>query len=827
MKQHLLVFYFLILSSFIQAATPAWVRQTPKPANDTYRYIVESATGTSEDKALNKAMGRVLQNIGMSLGLTYSSTQVENAVNTGTIESMVSSYQIPVRRVCTYRVANKNGGGVRVYILCQVQNRGNVSAQWTEFSNCGSAGDDNIEISMRPEEWGAYETEDFFYATSELEMQKGQKEAELLEQIEKRTEQALVDDLGLRDSSLIHFIQTKTSYDKHSKTGFAISYIEREKIINQYSSNIEDEIDTQYKLLENAQSLLDEKNIPGAKALLEKMLLTIDEMEPKLNFLRAYATSRSAERNLRECKELKSLVKEKSILAVSNNSKAQEEKVREYVRNGMVSLFKENKVGDALRYLFGAQVLLTDLPNRNTLQFTIPNPNDTTRMTILANSFISQAIKDILSGIEIKFDGFFPNSTTEAKLSFLYKGKAVTNLNYIYNDNTGWSEDNFPVKDGWSVVDLPAKNHPSTMQVKIEYRYADEAAFDPELNVKMLKYGRTYNYDDVAKHIVPLVEKTIMEFNPNKISKPDASVSAVANTSILQNNVASKVKQANHMVSSADSVQYSQVIEKICDAIEKKDYQSAYPYFSEEGYKQYNKLIQYGKARIISRIDYHFIRLGDDVMCRSIPMCFSFTKGKQSIENVVFTFDKNKKVDGIQFALEERSARNIMGDTRYSETSQLTLINFMENYKTAFALKRLDYIESIFADDAVIITGRVLQKTETTDNNQLMLNNVVYTRQSKKEYIARLDNSFKSKEWISIKFGQTAFEKSAQGEQYGIRLLQDYASSNYGDRGYLFLLIDVANPDKPLIRVRTWQPETANSTPFSLSDYDRLTQPQE
>lgn len=827
MKKSLLLISIFALTATLQAATPSWVRHTPKADNNTYRYVVESAVGTSEQIALNKAMGLVLQHAIMPLGLAVNSTQVENAIKTGKVESLVTEFKIPINKVCTYRVSNKSGG-VRVYVLCQVAVAGNIAVQFTEFRNCGSAGDDKIDISMRPEEWGLYEMDSYFSASSEKELLKGEKEETLTKSTIRESEQLLLEDLGLRDSFLISAIQTKTYYDKANKICYAISFLEKEKVINQYSANVEEELDTQDALLKNAQSFLDENNIASAKALLERILISLNELEPKLNFIRAYATSRSAERDLQDCKDLKAQVKAASMLAAGGDSKALENKIREYVRNGMIALHKENKVGDALRYLFGAQVLLSDLPDNNTFTLKAPAP-DGSMKDVIATTHISQQIKDILSGVQITCDGFLPGSTTEAKLSFLYDGKAVTNLNYIYNDNTGWSEENMPVKDGWTIVSLPAKNTPATLHIKIEYRYADEAAFDPELQTKMMKYGRNYNYDDDAKKIVLMNNNVVAELAPkpnvSNIAQPEIKAPAAANTSMTQNIVAEKVKQSRHLVSEEDSIQYREVIEKILDAIAGKDYQSAYTCFTEDGYTQFDKLARYGKARIICRTDYRFVKLGKYVMCRSIPMSFSFTKGKQAIENVVFTFDDNKKVDGIQFALEERSARNIMADTRYSETSQLTLINFMENYKTAFALKRLDYIESIFADDAVIITGRVLQKTEKADNNQLMLNNIVYTRQSKKEYIARLDNSFKSKEWINIKFGNTDFEKSAQGEQYGIRLLQDYASSNYGDRGYLFLLIDVEDQEKPLIRVRTWQPETAGSNPFSLSDYDELTAP--
>ena len=51
----------LLGMSVLVCATPRWVRHLPKAENETYRYVVESATAASEDAARNKAMGMVLQ----------------------------------------------------------------------------------------------------------------------------------------------------------------------------------------------------------------------------------------------------------------------------------------------------------------------------------------------------------------------------------------------------------------------------------------------------------------------------------------------------------------------------------------------------------------------------------------------------------------------------------------------------------------------------------------------------------------------------------------------------------------------------------------------
>lgn len=808
MKKILLIIA-LCFVSMLYAATPIWVSHKPNAKNNTYRYVVESAVSNSEEVARNKAMGLVLQQTIMSLGLPFSSTQVETAIQTGRVESMATEFKIPINRVCTYTKKQKNGG-VRVYVLCQVAVAGNIQVQFTEFRDCGSAGDDT-DVSARPDEWALYETERYFSNLNEGTLTKGMLQEDLLNTLEDYTKKELISDINLKDSVLKTMIETQSYFDKPSKTGYVIAYLKRDVVVDRYTEIVEDEIETSDKMLEMAQSFLNEGNRVNAKSILQRIDDKLSQIEPMLYFMRTYSTSRHVERSLQDCKDLRTQVKEKKMLVAGGESRAKDDKIREFVRNASLSL-KEGKLGDALRYLYGAQILLRDMPQRGSL--TVENFDGQQEN---ANSFIMREIKNILSAVQITFDGFLPGSDTEAKLSFRYKDRPVSSISYEYNDNTGWS-DLMPVRDGWTVVTFPANNRPKSIHVRLEYRYVDEAGFDPELQSKVADFN-TFSYDTEAKHIIPIIEKSL----PTVKQTPQAALNSASSTDIHQNNVAQRITEKRHMVAAVDSASYGNIIEKVCSAIDARKYESVYTLFTEDGYRQFEKLIQYGKARIISREGYRFVKIGDDVMCRSIPMMFTFSKGKNTIENVVFTF-KDAKIDGVQFALEERAARNVMADTRYSETSKLVLINFMENYKTAFALKRLDYIESVFADDAVIITGRVLQKAEMKDRVQLNFNNIEYIQQTKKEYMARLANSFSSKEWINIKFGATNFERSAQGEIYGIRLLQDYMSNNYGDRGYLFLLIDLEQQDRPLIRVRTWEPETGGNEPFDMGRYSEMTE---
>jgi hypothetical protein len=86
---------------------------------------------------------------------------------------------------------------------------------------------------------------------------------------------------------------------------------------------------------------------------------------------------------------------------------------------------------------------------------------------------------------------------------------------------------------------------------------------------------------------------------------------------------------------------------------------------------------------------------------------------------------------------------------------------------------------------------------------------VRYTRHTKRDFIRKLERSFKSNQFINIRFSNNDVVKAGVGgEIYGIQIHQDYySSSSYGDTGYLFLMVDINDPDNPIISIRTWQPE--------------------
>lgn len=145
-------------------------------------------------------------------------------------------------------------------------------------------------------------------------------------------------------------------------------------------------------------------------------------------------------------------------------------------------------------------------------------------------------------------------------------------------------------------------------------------------------------------------------------------------------------------------------------------------------------------------------------------------------------------------------------------------MGFLEDYQTAYALKRLDYLKQIFSDNAIIITGTVLKPTQGIFNQEgrsIEFGNnekVQYRRLTKEEYLKRLSGHFKSREYIHLTFEDNITRiintggLLPDGAAFGIQIKQIYNSPSYADKGYLTLVLNMQGK-QPVIEVRLWQPQ--------------------
>lgn len=466
------------------------------------------------------------------------------------------------------------------------------------------------------------------------------------------------------------------------------------------------------------------------------------------------------------------------------------EKVFDYVRSAMRAEEKA-KIDDALRNYYWAFAMVRSLQYPNSVKMTIDG------VQRLLVTWIPQQIEEIMSNLSTKIASKDGN---EINLFIKYKGEPVTSLDYTYFDGQTWSN-LYSAKDGMGIVELRPGVKINSLQLKYEYEYADQCQIDKELESVMQLFKGT-SFKNASVYINNLDKKSAVSSEAKKEFEKSVKTESAANLETL-----SKVENEKELAG---------IMTKVINAIKAKDYDSVSDCFSEDGREMYKKLLNYGQARLLGDPQFSFYTMGKRVVCRSIPMAFSFKNNRRKfVEDVTFTFDENKKIECVAFGLGSQAKTDIFnkGVGAWSDYAKMVIATFLENYKTAFALKRLDYLESVFDDNATIITGHIIKKAPKVamegesfinSNNKL----IKYTRQTKSEYMRKLKMCFQSNQFINIRFADNDVVKmGAGGETYGIQIKQDYYSTNYGDHGYLFLMVDFNDPDNPSIKVRTWQPD--------------------
>lgn len=212
---------------------------------------------------------------------------------------------------------------------------------------------------------------------------------------------------------------------------------------------------------------------------------------------------------------------------------------------------------------------------------------------------------------------------------------------------------------------------------------------------------------------------------------------------------------------------------------------------------------------------------GKEFMVSHLPLIIDVEGsqfGNGTYQEAVVEFDQQGIIKDFRFSLDAQLSESMENcGTVVDVERRMKILSYCERLRTAYNQKDLDFINQIFSDDALIITGTVVTVRPAEDRFSQKLK-VVYKKQNKQEYIANLKKAFLRNKWIDVKFsdiGENAELKGCAGitrsdvnpNMYGVRLRQEWSSSNYSDTGYLFLLWDFSDEDKPVIHVRTWQPE--------------------
>ena len=205
------------------------------------------------------------------------------------------------------------------------------------------------------------------------------------------------------------------------------------------------------------------------------------------------------------------------------------------------------------------------------------------------------------------------------------------------------------------------------------------------------------------------------------------------------------------------------------------------------------------------------LKTSNGYQVRGIPVDILAADGDEARQELTINFDTEGTISNVAIAIEMNRYEELMAqkqsDLDYARRQ--IIVDFIENFRTAYNRKDNAMLNSVFSDKALIITGRVVKEKPNSDLTRLTLNNnrVVYIKQTNREYLTKLAQVFKTVKFINVKFSDIEIVEHPKFDSiYGVTLKQSWRTDRYHDEGYLFLMIDFRDSDNPLIQVRTWQP---------------------
>lgn len=225
---------------------------------------------------------------------------------------------------------------------------------------------------------------------------------------------------------------------------------------------------------------------------------------------------------------------------------------------------------------------------------------------------------------------------------------------------------------------------------------------------------------------------------------------------------------------------------------------------------------------------------------RAIPLMMVPIEGEskdvswKKYQEGVITLDKTGMITDFHLAIDVKLYTSVLKSAKAVEDFERRqlILEYVERFRNAYNLKDMNFLQQIFSDDALIITGKVV-KVVKSDINKQNLNNVKieYSTKNKKQYLSSLANVFKNNKRINVTFDEIKVVRHpAKADFYGVTLKQGWNSDSYHDIGYVFLLWDFTNPEAPQIHVRTWQPTDFDNDGveeglpeediFSIDDFD-------
>lgn len=155
------------------------------------------------------------------------------------------------------------------------------------------------------------------------------------------------------------------------------------------------------------------------------------------------------------------------------------------------------------------------------------------------------------------------------------------------------------------------------------------------------------------------------------------------------------------------------------------------------------------------------------------------------------------------------------GDRLNDLDRRMQILHWVEQFRNAYCQKDINFMEAVFSEDALIVTGKVIKRVNYEGPK------VQYNVMGKQQYMANLRRVFARNSYVNVHFDDIEVVRHASKPNfYGVTLKQGWNSSTYSDEGIVFIVWDFTDEFNPKILVRTWQPmDVEEKDVFKLSNF--------
>ena len=177
----------------------------------------------------------------------------------------------------------------------------------------------------------------------------------------------------------------------------------------------------------------------------------------------------------------------------------------------------------------------------------------------------------------------------------------------------------------------------------------------------------------------------------------------------------------------------------------------------------------------------HGISTSSGYQIRNIPLMMKPTGerpfNEDEYQEAVINFDKQGNVESFNLSISVNLYMNVVkSNLELTDLRRRQMIlDYVEQFRTAYNQKDIDFLKMVYSEDALIITGRVITQKQPEG---YVTQKIKYNKQTKQQYLKNLTRVFNTTQYVRVTFDDIEVMRHPTNPNfYGVTLHQGYTSN--------------------------------------------------